>query len=365
MPYLNPYSWNKNASVFYIEQPAGVGYSICPNKSECVFNDTNSATDNLLGLQSWFAKFTDYKTHDFYITGESYGGIYIPWLAKRVLDFNKNNPDDAINLKGMAIGNGCTDWRFDTVPGFLEMSFYHGLVGWALKDDFDRNSCIPDYEKPECKPYVDKFNELTEDRNPYDIYNLHERDFPMTNPDYAKFLHPNFKRSLYKKQGLLKATINDGTGMTRYINTDEFRAAFHIDASAPAWADCADIVYDIDMATGSIGLYSTDFKDAGLKILHYSGDTDGVVPTLGTLNWITNANYVVTDEWKPWYTADQQVAGYFQGYEGLNFTTIHGTGHMVPQWKRPQAHQMIMNFLNGNNFNTTYAMMEETPRFDA
>jgi carboxypeptidase C (cathepsin A) len=37
----NVYSWNRNATVVYIESPAGVGFSICDEESECLFNDTN------------------------------------------------------------------------------------------------------------------------------------------------------------------------------------------------------------------------------------------------------------------------------------------------------------------------------------
>jgi serine carboxypeptidase-like clade 2 len=46
----NKYAWNLEATVIYLESPAGVGFSRCLNSSECEFDDDNSANDNLVAV---------------------------------------------------------------------------------------------------------------------------------------------------------------------------------------------------------------------------------------------------------------------------------------------------------------------------
>lgn len=76
----NPYSWNNEANVIYIESPAGVGYSYT-DEEKPKYNDTTSAEDNYKAIKTWFSKFPEYKTNEFFISGESYAGIYVPYLA--------------------------------------------------------------------------------------------------------------------------------------------------------------------------------------------------------------------------------------------------------------------------------------------
>lgn len=80
------------------------------------------AKDNFLALQDFFSKFPEYKTNDFYITGESYGGIYVPTLSSLVVN------DTSINFKGMAIGNGITNFDMND-NSLLYFGYYHGLIG--------------------------------------------------------------------------------------------------------------------------------------------------------------------------------------------------------------------------------------------
>ena len=55
---------------------------------------------------------------------------------------------------------------------------------------------------------------------------------------------------------------------------------------------CSNIDYTRGVE-GSIDIYIA-FKDKAYKILKYSGDTDGAVPTEGTKAWIADLGWDVT-----------------------------------------------------------------------
>jgi hypothetical protein len=39
-------------------------------------------------------------------------------------------------------------------------------------------------------------------------------------------------------------------------------------------------------------------------MLHYSGDIDGAVPTIGTLGWISTLPYSVAEDWRAYFVND-------------------------------------------------------------
>ena len=80
------------------------------------------------------------------------------------------------------------------------------------------------------------------------------------------------------------------------------------------------------------------------RILFYSGNADGCVPTLGSEAWIRELKWAVKEEYRTWYT-DGQVAGWIEEFDGLTFAVVNGAGHLVPQWKRAQAHHLITNWI--------------------
>ena len=104
----NPYAWTKQANLLILESPAGVGYSYCAAMAEggsCHNTDISTAAAARAAIQDFFStKFPELKAGSFYITGESYAGVYIPTLADEIL---RNAPE--VPLRGVAVGDPCTD----------------------------------------------------------------------------------------------------------------------------------------------------------------------------------------------------------------------------------------------------------------
>ena len=92
------------ANVLFLESPAGVGFSYSNTTSDYQnVGDNKTASDSYKFLINWLEKFPEYKTRDFYITGESYAGHYVPQLAYTIVSENKITNQTKINLKGIAV----------------------------------------------------------------------------------------------------------------------------------------------------------------------------------------------------------------------------------------------------------------------
>ena len=166
----NEYSWNKEANVIYLESPAGVGYSTCSNISECRSNDDISADDNLAAVLAWYAKFPEYQGHELYITGESYAGIYVPYLTQRIDAYNTAHAaDDTVfkpNLAGFAVGNGVTNWDLDCNSAWVEQAYYFGFYPAELRAKMVAANCdfsgrYMQAASTECMGYFSEFSGYT------------------------------------------------------------------------------------------------------------------------------------------------------------------------------------------------------------
>lgn len=150
---------------------------------------------------------------------------------------------------------------------------------------------------------------------------------------------------LLNEQGAGLPPCTFGTPIIEYYGRSDVREALHIPADVQDWTLCTTkITLEYHRGQGSQWVYEA--LQGKYKMLHFSGDTDGAVPTLGTEGWINSLNWAVEEKWRT-YLVDGQVAGYLEAYEGgFTFATVHGAGHMAPQFKPPQTYHLIKNWIN-------------------
>lgn len=169
-----------------------------------------------------------------------------------------------------------------------------------------------------------------------------------TAADYTSFIQSNpLKQSALAKHVKLIPPCVYAKPLLAYMQNATVRKSLNIPDTVPQWDLCND---DINKnykrsEEGSIGIYVNLRKK--YKVLVYSGDTDMAVPTYGTRDWIDNLNWPVKKEWKQFFV-DGQVGGYSETHDDGSFTfaTIHGAGHMAPQWRRGPTYYVIFNFIN-------------------
>jgi len=67
--------------MLYLESPAGVGYSVANKTTDYNTNDVQQSEDAMVALMAFYEAFPEKMPNDLYISGESYAGIYVPYLA--------------------------------------------------------------------------------------------------------------------------------------------------------------------------------------------------------------------------------------------------------------------------------------------
>jgi carboxypeptidase D len=97
-PVQNPYSWHNLTNMIWIEQPVGVGYTTgVPSIS-----DEEDLGKQFVGFWKNFVDTFTMQDFSVYLSGESYAGFYVPYIADA---FIQENDTEYYDLKGIAINN--------------------------------------------------------------------------------------------------------------------------------------------------------------------------------------------------------------------------------------------------------------------
>lgn len=337
-PTLNPYSWNNNASVIFLDQPVNVGFSY---SSESVTNTVAAGQDVYAFLELFFKQFPEYKQQDFHIAGESYGGHYIPVFSSEIL----SHDDRSFNLTSVLIGNGLTDpltqYEYyqpmacgeggepavlepeecqsmaDSIPRCLSLieSCYNSGSVW---------SCVPATiycNNAQMGPYQKT------GRNVYDIRTTCEG----SNLCYKELQYIDDYLNLPEVKAKLGVEVEDYQSCNFDVNRNFMFAG---DWMKPYHKNVVDLL------------------ESGLPVLVYAGDKDFICNWLGNQAWSDKLPWSGHEKFaaqpiRTW-KVDKKAAGEVKNYENFTFLRVFGGGHMVPFDQPENSLEMVNRWIGGD-----------------
>ncbi|KAK4437853.1 Polyadenylate-binding protein RBP47 [Sesamum alatum] len=325
----NEYAWNKLANVLFLESPAGVGFSYSNTSVE--YGDKWTAADSYTFLLNWFERFPEYKTRDFYITGESYAGHYVPQLALLILKNNKITNHTVINLKGIAIGNAEIDFE-DELSGMYDYYWTHALISnehhKAILSNCNFSSSAS--VSAVCNSVLDQADAAIGTVYYYDIY------APLCNSSSNSPLVSGFDPC-------------SSNYVFTYLNTPDVQKALHANVTGITgpWDACNYTVFlNWNDRPDTILPTIKELMADGIRVWIYSGDTDKRVPVTSTRYSLEKLGTPVKTPWYPWYNQGE-VGGYAVEYQNVTFVSIRGAGHFVPSYQPQRALVVFSSFLDG------------------
>ncbi|KAI1702089.1 serine carboxypeptidase domain-containing protein [Ditylenchus destructor] len=303
-------AWNKFSNVIYIESPVYVWYSYASDGETVHMNDDTTADENYAAMKSFFLKHPKFRNHSVYIIGESYSGIYVPTLYKRVSDGQKEFP---INLKGLGIANGFVnaDLNANTVYEFF---YGHGLVDEGMWNKVKTECCngcmsgcnFTSHPSQVCRDMASNLWPRNKFLNAYDIIRLCDR---------------NVRKDV--------------------------RSALNIPESLGTWEICSrSVKLTYKNQYDDVSQFIKEALGEGVRVLMFYGDTDAACNFIHGQRFAESLGFPTKEAKQGWYY-NNQTAGYKTVYEkGLTFITVAGVGHMSAEWKPAEVAYAIKQFLN-------------------
>eukprot|EP00013_Stygamoeba_regulata_P029790 CAMPEP_0177654996 /NCGR_PEP_ID=MMETSP0447-20121125/14684_1 /TAXON_ID=0 /ORGANISM="Stygamoeba regulata, Strain BSH-02190019" /LENGTH=466 /DNA_ID=CAMNT_0019158791 /DNA_START=52 /DNA_END=1452 /DNA_ORIENTATION=+ len=348
----NEYSWNQLANVVYLESPAPVGFSSWPGHDHFLHGDNATADQNYEFLASWINAYPQYQNRPFFITGESFGGHYIPTLSTKLTQ----QPIEGLDFRGFMVGNPSTILAHDSGPSLTQYVRTHmlaplnavinedwriGINPYDVLVDTDRHcSFLLDYIR-----FPHRFNNFT--WRPVGEF-LEEHS-----PEFRSARHAAEEHTVRYVPNPSPCLITD---MVAYLREADVQVALHAIANSSVepihWKSCTTLEY-VGYSPTIIPYYDYLMNHTSISIWVYSGDADTMVNAIGTEEWIYALGRPHKTEWRSWHylrhgQQERQVAGFSVDFDRITFRTVKGSGHMVPTFQPAPALQLLDDFLQAS-----------------
>lgn len=333
----NDYGWDKASNLIYVDQPIGTGFSYTKNSTDLRHDEKTVSNDLYDFLQAFFKEHPQYVNNDFFITGESYAGHYIPAFASRVHQGNNNNEGIHINLKGFAIGNGLTD------PAVQ----YAAYADYALENKLITESVHKSISKrvPNCEQSIKKCATGGEDEcisAYYQCTDIFNRVLTAAGDDLNYY-------DIRKKCDT--QLCYDFSSMDTLLNLKSVREALGV--GDIDFVSCSSDVYSAMQSDWmkNLELGIPTLLEDGINLLVYAGECDLICNWLGNSRWVHAMNWSGKKDFSAAaskaFVVDGSEAGQMKSHGPLAFLKVYKAGHMVPMDQPKAALDMLQKWTQG------------------
>ncbi|KAK0522411.1 hypothetical protein OC834_006296 [Tilletia horrida] len=353
----NPFSWTRSSHVIYLDQPVGTGLS----KGRVDARNEADVAKELIGfLENFFDIFTEFKGKSLWLAGESYGGMYVFYLADALYSRPASvNAAAGINLQGLT--------TIDAVLSSDMVQSELGSVGYAsahqahlkLSDAFmtrlkaeAKQHGLLDYMDKHLTyppkgpiPIPDVFTDPDPDYDPWS--NIMTEAKAQVGPSFNIYnTKPAY--SWYAYDDPLGFLPNQTRSSNNFINNVKgFKTALHADESID-WKACAEdrvFVYGNDASLPPDRTVLNRVLDKNAKTLIQHGLQDFLLIANGTKLVIQNATFggaqgFLEAPHRP-FIVDGRRAGTFHSERNVTYVEFLEAGHEIPMYDPPAALKAI------------------------
>ncbi|WVZ78199.1 hypothetical protein U9M48_025948 [Paspalum notatum var. saurae] len=354
----NRFGWDTISNIIFVDQPTGTGFSYSTDDRDTRHDETGVSNDLYDFLQVFFKKHPEFAKNDFYITGESYAGHYIPAFASRVHQGNKAKEGIHINLKGFAIGNGLTDPEiqykaytdYALEMNLIEKSDYERINRFIPPCEFaikmcgtdGKASCMAAYMV--CNNIFNSIMKLVGTKNYYDVRKECEGRLCYDFSNLEKFFGDKAVKEALGVGDI--EFVSCSTTVYEAMLTDWMR---NLEVGIPALLEDG---INVLIYAGEYDLICNWLDSLMVLLLRYRVYKYGIVGV-----WAGNSRWVHSMEWsgqkdfvsspESSFVVDDAEAGVLKSHGALSFLKVHNAGHMVPMDQPKASLEMLRRFTQG------------------
>jgi len=412
---LNPWSFNNEVNMLYIDQPNQVGFSwdvltngtldqttgaITPTnfssgvpKTNDTFsvgtfpsqdpgstaNDTQDAARALWHFaQTWFQEFPDYKPNNDAISifTESYGGHYGPAFSSffeeqnsRIANKSINETGDTyiIHLDTLGIINGCIDYLTQELS-YADMA-YNNTYGIQTINQTDYQAAVDAFNRPTdgCRDLILNCTALAADGDPNftganDTVNIACSNAENVCTSEVEGPYLSSGRDVYDIAALDPSPFPPNYYLG-YLANAYVQAALGVPVN---YTESSTSVYSAFKGTGdfprakSIGGYLDDIGtllNDGIKVALIYGDRDWICNWVGGEEVSLAVNYSQSSAFHNAGYANisinsSYVGGQVRQHGNFSFSRVFQAGHEVPAYQPETAYQIFQRAIFGNDIAT-------------